>query len=165
LFYRAVELLWIDRLSYQNPKDYLQQYWKELVENRNIFLTASFVKQTIAFAKGQIAQFENNPKQYKKIYNAIRLLYQAKRVAQGKQPKIFLKHNSKKRETIMEIRRSINEQTLNTKKQELSKFANSIMEETDKLKPWKLPDDVNEDWIEDWIIRIRTAHYQHKYKV
>jgi hypothetical protein len=158
-----VELLWIENLSCPSPAPFIQDHWRELVLQKNIFVTLLFVKQTIAFAKGQVVQFQKSPARTKKIYNALRLLYQARRAAKGKNLKIFLSEGSKKRAEIMKIREKIKEGDVDLEfKENLVNVANSIISEIDSLKPWKVPDNVDEIWLQDWLLRLRKKQVENK---
>lgn len=139
----------------------MQEFWRELVLKKKDLLTVSFVKQTIAFAKGQVVQFQKSPGRVKKIYNALRLLYQARRAARGKDLKIFLSEGSQKREKIMEIRRKIKQGEIDAEfKENLLNYANSLVSEIDSLKPWKVPEKFDEIWLGDWLKKLREKMFE-----
>lgn len=63
---------------------YLFIHHAQLKEHRSRFLSNELVKQYISFAAGQVAQIKAKPQNNKKkIYNATRLLMEAKRLING----------------------------------------------------------------------------------
>jgi hypothetical protein len=64
--------------------------WNELKKYRKKLLTCVLIRKMLGFAKGQVDQVEKKPQDAKKIYNAIRLLLEAKRIASGMEPKVWI---------------------------------------------------------------------------
>lgn len=147
-----IEALYATHLHYVSKK--FSSFWSELISIRRTFLTCQLVKQTIAFAKGQIAQVEAKKSSSKKIYNAIRLLMEAKRIAKGEEPKIWIEGDE--RDFIMEVR---NEKYPLS---ELVQKCNKMVEEIDALKPWPIPDKVDEEILHNWLKKLRSFQFEQK---
>jgi len=79
----------------------------------------------------------------------MRLVFEAKRIAEGNEPNIIVQ--GEEREYLMKIRRE--EITII----EVDRRIQEIISEIDKLKPWPLPDKGDELWLNNWLINMRKS--------
>ncbi len=133
----------------------LDDHWKTLVQSRNKFLSQQLIKQTLAFAKGQIHQAKAKKQSAKKIYNAVRLLHEAERFANGKEPKIWMEGTE--REFIMEVRYEKHEFPF------VQTYLEKLEQKIDSLKPWKLPEELSESELNAWLLTLRKDHLKEPY--
>jgi len=161
-----VEMLWVeqncwwdkldeDELEVKVPRwragSEIAGCWDYLRANRKRFLTKELVKQYLGFARGQIKQVETKPEtNRKKIYNALRLLLEAKRVVAGGEPRVWV--DGEEREFLMSVRRE--EKELN----DYIEYGKRLIKDIEAEEPWpKLSACTEEDWLNDWLLVLRRS--------
>eukprot|EP00026_Physarum_polycephalum_P015129 Phypoly_transcript_15748.p1 GENE.Phypoly_transcript_15748~~Phypoly_transcript_15748.p1 ORF type:complete len:241 (+),score=41.60 Phypoly_transcript_15748:145-867(+) len=122
--------------------------WENLKQHRKRFLSNDLIKQYISFSVGQVAQIKSKPENNKKkIYNAIRLLMEARRLIEGKEPRVWL--DGTDHQYLMDIRNEKYDL------QELLQQAQATIDELQAKKPWNLLSKVDEEWVNQWLINHR----------
>jgi len=162
-----VEMLWSEHTSWWEKAEdspqfqEKQQRWREgkdvegswdyLRANRRRFLTKELVKQYLGFARGQLKLVETKPEtNKKKIYNALRLLLEAKRVIKGEEPLVWV--TGEQRDFLMSVRRE--EKDL----QEYIEKGKALIKEIEQEEPWpKLKECTEEEWLNDWLLTLRKS--------
>lgn len=133
--------------------------WSELTSNKKIFLTKKAVKNYIGYAKGQVQRMLNGQSVHglhgkpseKFSYHIIRLLNDAKAIAEGKEPQIY--KTGEERNFLMKIRGGAFTPS------QIADMAQQKIDEIDAIKPWILPDEVDKSFLNIWLLRIREANY------
>ncbi len=75
---------------------------------------------------------------------------EAKRVAMGLEPLVWLSNDSEERNLIMQVREG-NVYTL----PESIKKAEELIAEIDGMKPWPIEEKPDEEWMDKWLIHTR----------
>jgi len=141
-----VEIMFGRTENYIIPIEW-EDYWRELYENREILLNARTVRQYLGYAKGQYQRLTKGQSLHttggqfntKWAYHIIRLLLNAAQIAEGEHPTVWW--DGPQRDNLMNIRRGLLDQ------QTIEIMMNSIIEHIDGIKPWSIPDEPDEAWI------------------
>ena len=78
----------------------------------------------------------------------MRLLWDAHQIAKGGEPVVW-KEPGEERTLLMAIR------TGEMPQGQIEAHARLVLAEIDGMKPWKLPEDGDEKFLEDWLLRLR----------
>ena len=133
--------------------------WSELASNKKVFLTQKAVKNYIGYAKGQLQRMLKGQSVHghggkpdeKFSYHIIRLLNDAKVIAEGKEPQIY--KTGEERDFLMKIRGGA------FTPNQIAEMAQQKINEIDVLRPWLLPAEVDKSFLNIWLLRIREANY------
>jgi predicted nucleotidyltransferase len=147
-----VEMLFTEKF------DHTTQEWHELREHRNDFLTQTAVRQYLGYAEGQLKKLfahsgeaglhtKGGKFSEKWAYHLVRLLGDAKRIAEGGKPVVW--KDGEERDLLMQIR------TGGMPHAEIERYARSLLAEIDGMKPWGIPEDADESFLEDWLLHLR----------
>jgi len=149
-----VEALWSDHHTYTTPA------WERLRGMRRKFLSTHTVKSYLGYAKGQLQKLTHGSYLHttggkyntKWACHLIRLLTDAKRIADGGEPVVWQERSE--RDILMSIRTGVYSEHL---VEEMAK--NDIAEIDDLIKPWKVPDKPDEAALDDWLVSLRRAEW------
>ena len=136
--------------------------WDELREHRMEFLTKNTVKQYLGYVNGQLSRLKKRQLGFdictskrtyeeKWAYHIIRLCYDAARIASGTEPLVW--KEGKERETLMKIR------NCEYSWGEIEKMMEKEISIVENMKPWNLPDEADEEVLNDWLIRLRKSNW------
>jgi len=68
---------------------YMSKSWKDLRQLRHRVLSKRTIHQYLSYIEKQLKKHEKKAMAGKRIYHTIRLLYEARRIIQGQDPKVF----------------------------------------------------------------------------
>lgn len=144
-----VEMLFTERMEESSPE------WNELREIRRAFLTQRTVKQYLGYAEGQLKKLAHGQSVHSKggvpgekwAYHMIRLLLDADRISKGDEPKVW--KDGSELDLLMEIRRGAKSQT------QIEQLAKDMTRNIDARKPWKLPEEVDRELLNAWLLKVR----------
>jgi len=148
-----VEMLFTEKFVYESPS------WLELKAHRKAFLTLNTVRQYLGYAEGQLKKLfshggdgglhtKGGKFSEKWAYHLVRLLWDARRIAQGGEP-IVWKEDGEERRLLMRIRTGEMPQEI------VEANARVLLAEIDAMKPWKLPEDGDGAFLNYWLLRMR----------
>lgn len=132
--------------------------WDRLALNCRDFLTANVVRQYLGYAQGQLHKLfahggdgglhtKGGKYSEKWAYHLVRLLWDARRIAKGEEPAVW--KEGEERDLLMKIRAGELSPTA------VEKMAKDLVAEIDGMKPWKVPEQANEAFLDDWLIGLR----------
>jgi predicted nucleotidyltransferase len=133
--------------------------WSELASNKKMFLTQKAVKNYCGYARGQIQRMlkgqsvhglHGQPSE-KFSYHIIRLLNDAKAIAEGKEPQIY--KTGEEHDFLMKIRGGA------FSPDQIAEMAQQKINEIDVMRPWLLPAEVDKSFLNKWLLQIREANY------
>jgi hypothetical protein len=101
--------------------------------------------------KGQSVHGLHGKPNEKFSYHIIRLLNDAKSIAEGKEPQIY--KTGEERDFLMKIRGGAFTPS------QIAEMAQQKINEIDVLRPWLLPAEVDKSFLNQWLLRIREANY------
>lgn len=147
-----IEMLFTEKFIFATPE------WLELKERRNDFLTQTAVRQYLGYAEGQLkklfahsgeAGLHTKGGRYseKWAYHLVRLLGDAKRIATGGEPIVW--KEGEERDLLMKIR------TGEMPQAEVERHARALLAEIDGMKPWGIPEEADESFLEAWLLNQR----------
>lgn len=148
-----VEMLFTDKLCLETEE------WLNLKELRNKFLSRQAVNQYLGYCEGQLKKLINDKPLHtagggyntKWAYHMLRLVADAKKIAQGKQP-IVWKENDE-REFLMKVRRN------EFAKEEIIQLATKGIGDVKNLEPWLIPEQGDKEVLENWLLNLRKKYY------
>ena len=157
-----IEMLFTERMCYESPE------WLELKAKRNGYLTRTSVRQYLGYAEGQLKKLfahsgdgglhtKGGKYSEKWAYHLVRLLQDARRIAQGGEP-IVWKEDGEERRLLMRIR------TGEMPQGQVEAHARALLAEIDGMKPWKIPEEASEMFLEDWLLRLRLKDLEEAKK-
>jgi hypothetical protein len=129
--------------------------WQQLRAYRKIFLTAKTVRNYLGYAQGQLKRMLHGQSVHghgglpdeKFSYHIIRLLMDAKTIAEGHEPQIF--KTGAAREALMEIRSG------KFTPDQIAARAREMIAEIDSYKPWPIPDEIDKPLLNKWLLQVR----------
>jgi predicted nucleotidyltransferase len=132
-----------------------KESWHQLRAYRKIFLTKKTVKNYLGYAKGQLQRMLNGRSVHGKggkpsekfEYHIIRLLMDAKTIAEGHEPQIF--KTGAAREALMEIRSG------KFTPDQIAEMAQERVTEIDAMRPWQIPDEIDKSLLNKWLLQVR----------
>lgn len=149
-----VECLFTDKMYKFTPE------WVSLVDDKKKVLTKRCVQQYLGYAKGQLQRMKNGTSVHTKggrvtekwCYHIVRLLYDAIRIVDGNEPLVWKSFGSDERNLLMDIREGIVGQD------QVEKIANRMVSEIDiALLTSTIPEEVDTEWLNEWMLNIRRA--------
>lgn len=141
--------------------------WIELINNKQKFINSKVIKQYISFAKSQLYDSSKGKGTItKKYYHALRLLFEAKRMINYEEPKVWIE--GEEREYLMSIRKNqIDSLILDKQVEEYLFDLNQKLEDHEfltKINQGKTEEDLKE-FLNDWLIKIRRETLIQKKEV
>lgn len=144
-----IEMLFSDRMVWSDPK------WRPLYEARKKFLCDNVVKQYLGYSVAQLQRFRHAKPVHSKggvagekwCYHMVRVAWDAERIAQGGEPKVW--KDGEEKAKLMAIRTG----AMTT--DEAVKEAETTIERIDSRKPWPIPEKADEKFLSDWLLWIR----------
>lgn len=144
-----IEMLFTDKFVWFDPK------WKPLYEARKKFLCENVVKQYLGYSQAQLKRFRGSQPVHSKggvagekwCYHMVRVAWDAERIAQGDEPKVW--KDGIEKEKLMAIRTG----AMTT--EEAVKEAETTIERIDSRKPWPIAESCDEKFLNDWLLWIR----------
>jgi len=147
-----VEMLFTDRMCFDTPD------WLTLKAYRKKFLSQVAVRQYLGYAEGQLkklAHHTGNAGLHTKggkysekwAYHMVRLLWDAKRIAQGGEPVVW--KEGLERDHLMQIRMDLLTQ------EAVERLAKSEIAAIDAMRPWKIPEEADKRLLNDWLLCVR----------
>jgi len=151
-----VEMLFTEKFTYESPE------WQELKGHRKDFLTQTCVRQYLGYAEGQLKKLfahggegglhtKGGKYSEKWAYHLVRLLWDARRIAKGEEPIVW--KEGEERDRLMDIRFG------HTSPNVVEQMARALLAEIEALKPWKLPEEGDGPYLNDWLLRMRKDKY------
>lgn len=140
----------------------LVAFWDELVAHRREFLTEDVMTHYLAFAGAQLKRVRGEPvRESKKRPNkpvdrmkdaghGVRLLYNARDVASGREPSVRL--DGAERSTVKSIMAG------HVGADAVVELAAALTAEIDGLKPWPVAAAFPLAFVNDWLARLRGVH-------
>ena len=136
--------------------------WLEIKERRKYFLTQTCVRQYLGYAEGQLKKLfahggegglhtKGGKFSEKWAYHLIRLLWDAHRIAKGGEPVVW--KEGEERTLLMAIR------TGEMPQGQIEAHARMVLAEIDGMKPWKIREDGDEKFLNDWLLRRRREEF------
>ena len=145
----VVECLFTPRDTHGTPT------WDKLLDFGRDFLTQRTLKQYLGYVGGQLRRLQNHAHLHttggryntKWAYHMIRLLGDARRIAEGRLPQVW--KSGAERLELMAIRRGeISQSDI----EDLTQIRTKAIED---LKPWPLPEEAPTDRLNEWLLDIR----------
>ncbi len=149
-----IEMLFTDRFMWSDPK------WRPLWEARKKFLCMNVVKQYLGYSVAQLQRLRHGKSVHSKggapgekwCYHMVRVAWDAERIAQGGEPKVWKEGDEKAK--LMAIRTGEWSIELAVKE------AEETIARIDGAKPWAIPEKCDEKFLEDWLLWIRGVIHQ-----
>lgn len=144
-----VEMLFTDRFAWAAPE------WEPLRRERRKFLTGNVVRQYLGYSVAQLQRLRHGRPVHSKggvpgekwAYHMARVAWDAERIAAGGEPKVW--KDGEEREKLMAVRtgawtteRAVGE-------------AEAAIARTDAAKPWPIPEQADEDFLNGWLLSVR----------
>ncbi len=131
--------------------------WLELRANRARLVSKQVVHQYTGYARGQLQRLRSGTRLHtaggeyntKWAYHALRVARDAERIARGEPPTVW--KDGQERELLLSIRRG------DWSQEEVERELESRLRRVDNLAPWPLPDRGDEDWLNNWLYRLRVS--------
>jgi uncharacterized protein (DUF2237 family) len=147
-----IEMLFTDRMMWSDPK------WKPLYEARKKFLCKTVVKQYLGYSVAQLQRLRHSKPVHSKggipgekwCYHMVRVAWDAERIALGGEPKVW--KDGEEKERLMAIR------TGAWTTEQAVKEAEETVALIDSRKPWPIPDEADEKFLNDWLLWIRGVN-------
>ncbi len=147
-----LEMLYTEKMVYWTNE------WEAVRQARRLFLSQQSVKQYLGYAQGQLnklrkhngdAGLHTKGGKYSEKwgYHIIRLLLDAQRIAEGGVPIVW--KDGDEREQLMLIR------TKKYGQDRIEEWASALIKHIENLKPWPLPEQGDEKWLNNWMLKIR----------
>jgi len=151
-----IEMLFTDKMLWFDTR------WQPLRDARRTFLSKNVVKQYLGYSMAQLQRLEHGKPIHSKggeyglkwAYHMVRVGWDALRIARGGEPLLW--KDGEEKAKIMEIRRG------EWSKERVVKEASDTIAKVDALKPWPIPDDANEAFLNDWLLWIRGVDGDHE---
>jgi len=175
---KLVEPLFVEHLCYQSPE------WKELKKIRNSFITKNTIHQYVGYSMAQLGQAQRSSKQQqqqqqqqqhsqsqeekqeknqddvksresKKYYHTIRLLLEAKRMIEGKEPTVWFNDDDPNRDYLMSIRRGVlPPEQLHLSVNQMKTDVHNALE-----ADIGIPEQTDKQPLDKWLVSIRKNHF------
>lgn len=150
-----LEMLYTERTTFATES------WMALEAHRDKFLCAQAVRQYLGYAEGQLKKLiahggkgglhtKGGDYNEKWAYHLIRLLWDARRIAQGQPPLVW--KDGDEREALMNIRNGMVSRTV------VEGMARSIISEIESMKPWPIPDQGDKEYLNSWLLDVRRKY-------
>lgn len=144
-----VEMLFTERMQYETS------WWRDLKDHRRKFLCARTLKQYLGYAQGQLHRLKGHQSVHSKggepnekwSYHLMRILQDAWRIARGEEPTVWKECHEQ--EFLMQIRSG--KFTVG----EVEERAVQAIADIDARRPWPIPDEPDEQVLNDWLLRVR----------
>jgi predicted nucleotidyltransferase len=144
-----IEMLFTDKMIWSHKK------WMPLVANRKEFLCETVVKQYLGYSQAQIKRLEAGMSVHSKggkpgekwAYHMYRVCLDAKRIAEGGEPKVW--KDGEEKATLMDIRHG------KIPPNEVVRMTKDVIATIDSMAPWKLPKEADVAVLEDWLLWVR----------
>jgi len=144
-----IEMLFSDRMTWFDPK------WRPLYEARKKFLCENVVKQYLGYSTAQLQRFRHSKPVHSKggvagekwCYHMVRVAWDAERIAQGGEPKVW--KDGEEKAKLMAIR------TGEMTTEQAVKEAEATISRIDARKPWPIPAEADEKFLNDWLLWLR----------
>lgn len=144
-----IEMLFTERMVYRTAE------WDELIAERQRFLSATAVNSYLGYAEGQLKRLRSGKSvhstggQYneKWAYHLVRGLKDAFRIASGDVPVVWKEGDEHK--LLMDIRNGVINQN------EVEGIAANEVNKILDIKPWRLPEQGDREWLNAWLIDLR----------
>jgi len=148
-----VESLFTERMQYVTGP------WQELKDKRDLFINARTMRQYLGYAQGQLRRLENklplkttgHEYNTKWAYHIARLSDDAFAMAGGGQPEVW--YEGQRRDKYLAIRRGEWDST------RVGDYVRETIRMTDALKPWKIPNEPNTKWLNNWLLNVRKENW------
>jgi len=139
---------------------YLTDEWVELRNNKYRFLSIRMVGSYLGYLNAQLARLEKGMSLHtagssyceKWAYHVIRLGMDAGRICKGVLPDVW--KTGEDREMLLDIRNG------KTSEARVFSMAKKMVDEVEYAKPWNLPKEGDWEWLNKWLITIRTSEVQ-----
>lgn len=150
----TLETLFTDKLCLQAGPE-----WAVLKAERRRFLSCRVIEQYIGYGHGQLKRYDAGTRLHTKggkagdkwCYHMIRVLLEARHIADGKEPVVFKEGEDGK--LLMRIR------TGRMRLEDTVRLAHGLIEDIDGAKPWPWPKVGDEEWLNEWLLGIRRASW------
>lgn len=144
-----IEMLFTEKFVWSSEK------WKPLWENRKEMLCKTVVKQYLGYSQAQIKRLEAGMSVHSKggkvgekwAYHMYRICLDARRIAEGGEPKVW--KDGEEKAVLMDIRHG------RISPLEVVKMTKDVIAEIDAKAPWPLPDVADAVFLEDWLLWVR----------
>lgn len=152
----VVETLFSDRMIAQD-----RTFWPELVEHRREFLSQRSLKQYLGYCQGQLQRLIKGNRLHSKggeyntkwAYHMVRLAQDGLSIVNGQDPRVW-RHPGPDRELLMSIRRGEFTQ------KRVEDIVVDLVKQIDDKKPWNLPEEGPDMFLNDWLLCVREALWQ-----
>jgi len=149
-----LEMLFTDRMCLESEE------WLRLKKIRDRFLSAEAVHQYLGYMEGQLKRLIKEQPLHSKggtynekwFYHCMRLMSDAKRIAQRQAPEIW--KEGAERAFLLDIRH------YKYSKEDAIKFIGDAILEVEALKPYGIPQLGDEEALNDWLLTLRKENWQ-----
>ena len=147
----VLEMLFTDRHHFVGAS----LSWNELLNHREQFITQRAVTQYLGYARGQLARLDSDRPLHTKggsyntkwAYHIVRLVQDAKRLAQGKPPVVW--REGPEREYLMQVREG------KVPRQEIVAMLEDALYDPSLQKPVDIPTEGPREWLNEWLLDLR----------
>ncbi len=144
-----IEMLWTDKMCYVTAP------WKDLRAERKRFLSRRVIGQYLGYMNAQMIRLEKDQRLHtsggvygtKWAYHFLRLCGEATKISRGEEPDVWLEGHE--RDVLMKVRAGKYSQA------QVLEMAKRMIGEVEKHKPWKLPEEGDREWLNDWLLKAR----------
>lgn len=145
----SIETLYTERFCTQAEE------WGPLRLVRKRFLSHRVILQYLGYGLGQLKRYDVGTRLHTKsgkatekwCYHMVRVLLDARRIAQGGEPVVF--KEGAERDVLMNIRTGLTRTDLAVD------IARSLIEDIDAAKPWPWPEEGDRELLNAWLLDIR----------
>jgi hypothetical protein len=146
-----IEMLFTERMIF------FRHEWAPLQEARKRFLTKGVVKQYLGYSVAQLQRLRHGKPVHSKggvpgekwCYHMVRVAWDAERIALGGEPVVWKTGEEKAK--LMAIR------TGEWSTEQAVKEAEETISRIEARKPWPIPDQADEAFLEEWLLWLREV--------
>jgi predicted nucleotidyltransferase len=134
-------------------------FWDELRSHRTLFLSRHVVGHYLSYATSQLKRIAQPPERpedawtaaskWKDVSHGVRLLHEAKRIAQGQPPLVNLANDPPLLKFVRSVR--FGECT----RSDVLYLCARTTADIEAMAPWPLPDEGPKELANDWLVRLR----------
>jgi hypothetical protein len=151
-----IEMLFTDKMLWCDPK------WAPLCAGRRKFLCKNVVKQYLGYSMAQLQRLRHGKPVHSKggvpgekwCYHMVRVAWDAERISRGDEPKVW--KDGEEREKLMAIRTGL------WSVDQAVKEAEETIARIDSRRPWPIPDEAEETFLNAWLLWVRGVAVDHE---
>lgn len=124
--------------------------WKKLKEIRKELITKKAIEEEyLSYIHNQYTKYKEKGMPGKRVYHALRLLFEVKRMIRGELPVVKVQDQTEK-DLLWRVKKD------QLQGEELDQIMQQLLSEIDAERPWNLlPDEPPIDKLNDWLVQIR----------